>query len=106
MLETFVERLGHISDRCSHHCVFILLSHPSLKVLAPYLILTQLPASFVLHALFAHWLLLNIAFHYYMVVRTPPGAPPRNGLNDELLVVRQKGEGYFATLIRQVGERV
>eukprot|EP00045_Choanoeca_perplexa_P003519 m.31588 g.31588 ORF g.31588 m.31588 type:complete len:161 (-) comp12089_c0_seq5:13-495(-) len=43
-------------------------------VLAPYLFATCSTTGFVAHAIVAHWLLVNIAFNYIMVVRTSPGA--------------------------------
>eukprot|EP00730_Choanoeca_flexa_P004131 TRINITY_DN11605_c3_g1_i17.p1 TRINITY_DN11605_c3_g1~~TRINITY_DN11605_c3_g1_i17.p1 ORF type:complete len:347 (+),score=10.78 TRINITY_DN11605_c3_g1_i17:134-1174(+) len=42
-------------------------------VLAPYLLATCSTSGFVLHAIIAHWLLVNIYFNYIMVVRTSPG---------------------------------
>lgn len=30
----------------------------------------------ILHLMCGHWLLLNIAFHYYKAVSTSPGFPP------------------------------
>lgn len=32
--------------------------------------------SFAFHAVFAHWLLLNICFHYYRGTMVAPGAAP------------------------------
>ena len=31
----------------------------------------------IFHLTFGHWLLVNIAFHYYKGVTTPPGYPPQ-----------------------------
>ncbi|EDQ90972.1 uncharacterized protein MONBRDRAFT_31639 [Monosiga brevicollis MX1] len=43
------------------------------KILMPYLYATSSNEAFVCHFLFAHWLLINIAFNYGMVVMTDPG---------------------------------
>lgn len=34
------------------------------------------PVCTVLLVIFGYWLLLNVVFHYYMAVTTPPGYPP------------------------------
>lgn len=38
------------------------------------------PALAVALVAFGYWLIVNIVFHYYMAVQTPPGVPPANGL--------------------------
>ncbi|XP_038070729.1 palmitoyltransferase ZDHHC16-like isoform X2 [Patiria miniata] len=38
---------------------------------------TEAYVQFTFHLIFGHWLLVNIAFHYYKGVRTPPGYPPQ-----------------------------
>jgi palmitoyltransferase len=37
-----------------------------------------------------HWLLLNISFHYYMAVVTPPGYPPQGELITEAVSICKK----------------
>lgn len=34
------------------------------------------PVLTVLLVIFGYWLLINVVFHYYMAVTTPPGYPP------------------------------
>jgi hypothetical protein len=59
------------------HCSSAAVSRPwTLQVLAPYLLATQSTGSFLAHALFAHWLLVNVAFNYAMVITTSPGTIP------------------------------
>jgi palmitoyltransferase len=45
-------------------------------VLAPYIRSTSGNISFLIHAVFGHWLLMNIVFHYYKVTTVKPGTPP------------------------------
>ena len=56
-------------------------------MLAPYLTTTSSLPWFVAHALYAHYLLVNIAYHYFRVVVTSPGHPPKNGLDGALILV-------------------
>ena len=36
--------------------------------------------------IFGHWILLNVVFHYYMALITPPGYPPDVIFNFENMV--------------------
>jgi len=45
-------------------------------VLRPYLTHTEGVVGLVLHALFAHWLLINVCYHYYKGSTKPPGTAP------------------------------
>jgi hypothetical protein len=51
-------------------------------VLAPYL-LTHSGDWLYVHAVFAHWLLINVVFHYYKVTTTSPGNVPRVHKNEK-----------------------
>eukprot|EP00055_Hartaetosiga_balthica_P007877 m.27952 g.27952 ORF g.27952 m.27952 type:complete len:379 (+) comp5995_c0_seq2:47-1183(+) len=49
---------------------------------------------FVFHAMFAHWLLINIIFNYFMVTITPPGQPKQVSSGELSTYLRQKGMSY------------
>eukprot|EP00043_Microstomoeca_roanoka_P019436 m.218702 g.218702 ORF g.218702 m.218702 type:complete len:338 (-) comp16994_c3_seq6:80-1093(-) len=63
------------------------------QVLAPYIMQEKSAALFWVHAVFAHWLLINIVYNYFMVTVTNPGHPPQMPLND-MGVNRQEGESF------------
>ena len=46
------------------------------SILAPYILEASGGAALFVHALVAHWLLVNVIFHYYKVTTIKPGSPP------------------------------
>ncbi|GLV39373.1 uncharacterized protein CBL_13250 [Carabus blaptoides fortunei] len=44
----------------------------------------------ILLVIFGHWILVNIIFHYYMAVTTPPGYPPEGELISEAVSICKK----------------
>ena len=42
-------------------------------VLRPYLAHTEGTVGLILHAIFGHWLLINVCYHYYKGSTKPPG---------------------------------
>eukprot|EP00049_Salpingoeca_infusionum_P011955 m.211583 g.211583 ORF g.211583 m.211583 type:complete len:381 (+) comp15064_c0_seq2:309-1451(+) len=63
-------------------------------VLSPYLRLALTTPQYILHFLFAHWLLINIVFNYLFVSITKPGAPPKLS-HAEIAVRMERGEGSY-----------
>eukprot|EP00048_Salpingoeca_helianthica_P023792 m.27205 g.27205 ORF g.27205 m.27205 type:complete len:331 (+) comp8997_c0_seq2:74-1066(+) len=61
------------------------------SILAPYLRVTHSAPFMILQILFAHWLLINIIYHYFKVTTTRPGAPPSLPAED---VQRAVAMGY------------
>eukprot|EP00729_Bicosta_minor_P015138 gene15138-31584_t len=45
-------------------------------VLRPYLAHTEGTVGLILHAIFGHWLLINVCYHYYKGSTKPPGTAP------------------------------
>ncbi|KAF2884870.1 hypothetical protein ILUMI_21289 [Ignelater luminosus] len=48
------------------------------------------PLTCIILLIVGHWLLINISFHYYMAVITPPGYPPQGELITEAVSICKK----------------
>lgn len=83
-LSYFVENLTTLVGPLFVAVVWVLISGivwSWYAFLRPYLWLHYGATWTVIHAIFAHWLLLNIVFHYYKGTTVFPGAPPQVSLD-------------------------
>eukprot|EP00056_Hartaetosiga_gracilis_P021765 m.26256 g.26256 ORF g.26256 m.26256 type:complete len:388 (-) comp9253_c0_seq1:44-1207(-) len=64
------------------------------KIFAPMTFELVSKEYFYLHAIFAHWLLVNIVFNYFMVTVTSPGEPPKILASEMSMYIRKKEMKY------------